>query len=107
MSIFSGAMNGIRSTVSRAGKYYNSTQALKGRAVAGYMARSAKVKPMSMAPIGAAAAIGGVGGAVVGGRDHRGRDASIGAAGLGAGMAGYGASNVWKNMTPAIRGLLK
>lgn len=107
MSIFSGAINGFRSTVSRAGKYYNSTQAMKGRAVAGYMARAARVNPMSMAPIGAAIAVGGIGGAAAGGRGHRARGASIGAVGLGTGMAGVGAYGVWNKMTPAIRGLLR
>ena len=115
MSIFSGAVNGFRSTVSRAGKFYNSTNGLKGRAVASYMARSAKINPMSMAPIPGAAAIGAGGGALVAGRDHRGRGAAAGGVAAGGGMAAYGAYNIWNKMSrgagvlgsSAIRGLLR
>src|ERR1017187_2733199 len=114
MSIFSGAVNGFRSTVSRAGKFYNSTNGLRGRAAAGDMARSAKLNPMSLAPVAAAAAIGVGGGAAVAGRDHRGRGAAAGGVAAGGGMAAYGAWNVWNKMStgagriaPALRGLLR
>jgi hypothetical protein len=107
MSIFSGAVNGFRSTVSRAGKFYNSTNGLKGRAVASYMARSAKLNPMSMAPVAAAAAIGVGGGAVVAGRGRRGRGGATGGALAGGGMGAVGAASIWNKMTPAIRGLLR
>ena len=115
MSIFSGAVNGFKSTVSRAGKFYNSTNGLKGRAVAGYMARSAKLNPRSMAPVAAAAAIGVGGGAAVAGRNRRGRGAAAGGLAAGGGMAAFGAWNIWNKMGPgagalgssAIRGLLR
>jgi hypothetical protein len=115
MSIFNGAVNGFRSTVSRAGKFYNSANANKAKAVAGYMARSARINPMSMAPIAAATAIGVGGGAMVAGRDHHGRGAAAGGLAAGGGMAAYGAFNIWNKMSAgaggfggsAIRGLLR
>jgi hypothetical protein len=87
MSVFSQAVNGFRSTASRASKFYNSMPAKVGM-------RNSKV--MAYAPkIGAAgAAAGAVGGAMVGGKDHRTSGAMKGA-GLGA-LAGI---SKWKNMS--------
>ena len=106
MSVFNQAINGFRSTMSRAGKFYNSTNGLRGRAVASYMARAARINPRSMAPIGVAAAVGAGGGAVFN-SDHRAKGAIGGGVLAGGGMLGYGAYNVWNKMTPAIRGLLR
>lgn len=94
MSIFSSAVNGFRSTASRAGKFYNSPGAQKAKYVAKSVANDFKT---NRGLVNATALVAG-GGAVVGGAtdsDHRMRGALGGAAMGAAGMAGMRGYRRW------------
>jgi hypothetical protein len=94
MSIFSSAINGFRSTASRAGKFYNSPGAQRAKAVARGVANDYKT---NRGLVNATALVAG-GGAVVGGvsdRDNHLRGAIGGAAMGAAGMAGMRGYRRW------------
>lgn len=54
MSVFSQAVNGFRSTVSRGNKFYNSTAAMRGKALSSISANKGKIG----LGLGAAAGVG-------------------------------------------------
>jgi hypothetical protein len=96
MSIFSQAVNGFRSTASRAGKFYNSPGARRAVRMSKHMAASS-VAGNGKYVMGAAAAVGAAGGAATD-RDSRMSGAIRGAIG---GAAIGGAVNLGRN--PAIQ----
>lgn len=101
MSVFSKAVNGFRSTASRASKYYGSLPSQVAMRNSKYLAYAPKVG------IGTAAA-GAAVGAAAGGRDRRGSGAMKGAAvGALGGVSLWGGGLRRLGSGSAIRGMLK
>lgn len=106
MSIFSSAINGFRSTASRAGKFYNSPGARRARRIATGIAYQGVTGSGAASIIGGSAVVGAVGGAATGG-DHRMRGAMRGAALGAAGGFGYRAATSPMGMRMASRATRK
>lgn len=107
MSVFSQAINGFRSTASRAGKFYNSAGANRAKAVAGYMAKASTSNTRIARNIAGAAGVGAVFGAAHADSGHRGMGALKGGL-AGGGMMSMGLGmSMYAKTTPAIRGLLR
>lgn len=97
MSVFSSAVNGFRSTLSRGAKMYNSLPAQIASRNAKYLAYAPKI---GIAGAGAGLAVGAASG------NSRDRNRTSRAA-MGAGIGSLAGISMWRNGGSTIRGLLR